>query len=134
MWRCSGLVPSCPLSAGTSVATRSGDQQPARILDEGGIDAERQQLLGLADVVGVRMHGAVRIDEPARNVEAVPLGRPDRDLEVAHVVERIVGRMVAHAVGSETLGRQLDHVVGKELEGEEALSPRVDDERRVLHP
>ena len=109
-------------------------QQAAGVLEEHGIDAESHEVPCLADVVVVRVHGAEREDEAAGDVHAMPLAGFDRDLQVAHVVQRVVGRVIAHAVGSEALRRQLDDVVGEKLEGEKALPARMYDEWRLLHP
>jgi hypothetical protein len=111
-----------------------GRQQAARILQEDRVDVERNELAPLADVVRVRVDGAVREDQATGDVEAMALCRADRDLQVADVVERIVGRMVAHPVCGEALSGELDDVVGEELEGEQALPARVDDERRFRDP
>jgi hypothetical protein len=81
------------------------------------------------------MHRTVGIGQArADHVEPVPLGGLDRDLQIAHVVERIIGRVIAHAVGGEPLGRQFHHIVGEKLEGEQALATGVDDQRRLRHP
>jgi hypothetical protein len=62
------------------------NQQAAGILEKYGIDAECNELLDLAHVVGVGVHRAVRVDQAARDVEPVPLPRLDRNFQVAHIV------------------------------------------------
>ena len=111
-----------------------GREQPARVLDKDRIDAELDQLARLARVIVVGVHGAERVDHAAGNVEPGPLRRAHRHLHIAHVVERVVGRVVADAVGENPLRRQLDDIVGEKLEGEQALPARHHDERRMLDP
>jgi hypothetical protein len=111
-----------------------GSEKPARVLDEHGIDAELYELAGLARVIVVGMDGAERVDDAAGGIKPGPFRRAHRHLHIAHVVERVIGRVIADAVGENPLRRQLDDVVGKEFEREQALPARHHDERRVLDP
>ena len=80
------------------------------------------------------MHRAHRVDEPGHGVQADALRRAHRHLEVAHVVQRVVGGVVTDPVCGDSLGRAFHHVVGEELEGEQALTAVVDDEWSLAHP
>ena len=48
-----------------------GRQQTARIFDEHAIDADRHQLLSLADIIGVSMDRTVGIDQPRHYMNTV---------------------------------------------------------------
>ena len=109
-------------------------QEPARILDEHPVDAEPDQLAGFAGVVGVGVHRAEAIDQAAHGMEPDSLGRADRNLEVADIIQGLVGRVVTHAVCRDALSGQLDHVVREELKGKEALTAMMHDEWRLGHP
>ena len=111
-----------------------GGEEAARILDVNRIDAELDQLARLARVIVVGVDGAERVDHAAGGIQAAPLRRAHRHFHIAHVVERVVGRVVADAVGENPLRRQFDDVVGKEFEREQALPARHHDQRRVLDP
>src|SRR5262249_29295241 len=107
-------------------------QQAARILDVDGIDPERNELTSLSHIVIVSVDGAYRVDDSTRGIEADSLGGPNRHLHVAHVVQRVIRRMIAHAVGEDSFRGQLDDVIWKELECEQALTARHHYQRRPL--
>src|SRR5581483_10371810 len=60
--------------------------------------------------------------------------RLDRHPHIARVVERVIRRVIADAIGEDALGRKPDHIVREELEGEQALAARHHDERRLPDP
>ena len=109
-------------------------EQPARIFQKYGIDTEADQILGFAYVIIVRVHRAVREHQPACHIHAVTLPGFDRDFEIAHVIERVIRRVIAHAVCNEALRRQLNDIVGKKFERKQALPARMNDERRLRDP
>ena len=109
-------------------------KQPARVLQEDGIDAQPDQFLRLPGIVVVVVDRAVGVDEATGDIQPMLPGGPDGNLQIAHVVQRIIGRVVAHAVGGEALRGQFHHIVGKELEREQALPAGMDDERRFGDP
>ena len=80
------------------------------------------------------MDRAVGVGQSANHIQSMRLGTLDRNLEIAHVVQRIVWRVVAHAVCREPFGRQFDDVVSEKLERKKALPARVNDERRFGDP
>ncbi len=73
------------------------------------------------------MHRAMGIHKATDYIKAGALGCTDGNLQIAHVVERIVSRVVANTVGNHTLGGQRHYVVGKQLEGEETLPAVMND-------
>ena len=120
--------------AGISVSARSGVSSPLGSLRIDRVGAERHQFLDLAGVVIVGVDRAHRIDDAGIDIEPGLFCRAHRHFHVAHVVERVIGRVIADAVGEDALGGQRDDVVGKELEGEQALPARHHDKRRLFDP
>src|SRR5487761_1592056 len=80
-----------------------GRQQPAWILDVNSIDAEGYQLARLPRIIGVRVNWADGIDDAAGSIESDFLCRMHGHLQVAHVVERIIRRVIADSVGENAL-------------------------------
>ena len=111
-----------------------GGEQSARILEKHAVDAQGYHLPNLAGVVLVGVHRADGVDEARHGVQPGGPGRPHRHFQVAHVVQRIVGRVVADSAGRDPLRGELHNVVGKQLEGEQALAPVMHDEGRLPHP
>ncbi len=74
------------------------------------------------------------IDQSRHNVDSMAARGPDRYFEVADIVQGIINSVIAHAVCGKSLGRQFDDIIGKKLECKQALSARVDDQRRLSHP
>src|SRR3981081_1208044 len=91
-------------------------KQAAWVLDVDGVHAERDKLARLARIVIVGMNGAHGVDDAAGGIEPDLLGSAYRHFHIAHVVQRVIGRVIADAVGEYPLGRELDDVVGEELE------------------
>ncbi|MEM8744842.1 MAG: hypothetical protein AAGF14_09435, partial [Pseudomonadota bacterium] len=71
---------------------------------------------------GMRYHTPYDALNDMRNLE-IPIraakshglyvvGGADRDLQIAHVIQRIIGRVITHAVRCKTFGGQLHDVVG----------------------
>ncbi len=76
----------------------------------------------------------MRVNQPGDRVYAKVACGPNRNLQVADVVQGIVHRMVLHTVGCKTLGRQFNHVISKKLEGKQALPASVNNQWCVFDP
>ncbi len=126
--------PAGGLDGGDEGVGALGRQQAAGILDIDRVHAERREFARLAGVIGVGVDRADRVDDAAGGIETDFLCRAHRHFHVAHVIQRIIGRVIADAVGENSLGRQFDDVVGKELEREQALAARHHDQRCLLDP
>ena len=132
--RCRGSRPHAALSAGTRVLRSFWRQKAAWILDVNGVDAERHKFTCLARKIIVGMDGTDRIHDTARSIEADLFCGAHRHLHVAHVVQRVVGRVIADAIGKYSFRRQFDDIVRKKLEREQTLAARHHDQRRLLDP
>ena len=111
-----------------------GRQQTARVLQINGVDAEGDQLTGLASVVVVGVNRAVRVNYAASGIEADFLGCAHRNLHVAHIVEGVIRRVIAHAVGEDALRGEVDNIVGEEFESEQTLAACHHNQRCVPDP
>ena len=120
--------------AGTERLRALRRQQAAWVLDVDRIDAEADQFARLSRIIVVSVNGADRVDDAASRIEPYLLRGAHRNLHIAHIIERVVRRVIADAVGEDALGGQLDNVIRKKLEGEEALTAGHHDERGIRDP
>src|SRR5215469_8025582 len=111
-----------------------GGQKAAWILDVDGVDTERHKLARLARIIIIGMDGTDRVYDTACGIKAELFCGAHRYLHVAHIVQRVVGRVIAYPICEYSFGRQLDDIVWKEFEREQTLAARHHDQRRLLDP
>src|SRR5258708_38881598 len=78
-------------------------QKTAGILQKEGIDTQRDKFLRFTGVVFVGVDGTIGIDKASHYIEAAAFCSSDRNLQVSHIVERVVRCVITHAVSDEAL-------------------------------